>query len=209
MIDVTQQINAVGRTLGTRTLEAGEARVSVISQVYDTDIDDLWDALTSPERIPRWFLPISGELKEGGHYQLQGNANGTITRCDRPNGYAATWEMGDMVSWIEVRLIAVDGGTRFELEHVAHVDEELWGVYGPTATGIGWDMGLLGLALHLADPGTAITPEQGMAWAMSEDGKRFMRLSADAWTDAYVATGADRDTARGMADRGYAAYTGG
>ena len=41
MIDVRQQISNVRRTLGRRTLEAGEARVSVISQVYDTGIDDL------------------------------------------------------------------------------------------------------------------------------------------------------------------------
>lgn len=209
MIDVTQQINAVSRTIGTRTLAAGEARVSVISQVYDTDIDDMWEAVTSPERIPRWFLPITGELKEGGHYQLEGNAGGTVTRCDRPNGYSATWEFGGMVSWIEVRLTPADGGVRFELEHVAHVDDELWQQFGPTATGIGWDMGLFGLANHLADPSTAITPEEGAAWAQTEDGKRFMRMSADAWIDSYVATGADRDTARGMADRGYAAYTGG
>jgi uncharacterized protein YndB with AHSA1/START domain len=210
MIDVTQQISAVSRAIGTRRLDAGEARVSTISQVYDTDIDDLWEAVTSADRIPRWFLPISGELKEGGHYQLVGNAGGTITRCDRPRGYAATWEFGGQVSWIEVRLSpAGDGRTRFELEHVAHVADEFWDQFGPTATGIGWDMGLYGLAGHLTSPDTALAPQDAMAWTVSEDGKRFMRLSADAWTDAYVATGADRDTARGMADRGYAAYTGG
>ena len=209
MIDVTQQINAVRRTIGTRTLEAGEARVSTISQVYETDIEDLWEAVTSPERIPRWFLPISGELKEGGHYQLEGNAGGTITRCDRPHGYSATWEFGGTVSWIEVRLRPAGGGTRFELEHMAHVADEFRDQFGPTATGIGWDMGLYGLAGHLADPDGAVKPEDAVAWMQSEDGKRFMRLSADAWTEAYVATGADPDTARGMADRGYAAYTGG
>ena len=209
MIDVTQQINAVRRTIGTRTLEASEARVSTISQVYHTDIDDLWDAVTSAERIPRWFLPISGELKEGGHYQLEGNAGGTISRCERPNGFAATWEFGGMVSWIEVSLTPAEGGVRFELEHAAHVADELWEQFGPTATGIGWDMGLFGLANHLADPTGAMTPAEGMEWAMSEDGKRFMRLSADAWIESYVATGADPEIARGMADRGYAAYTGG
>jgi uncharacterized protein YndB with AHSA1/START domain len=56
---------------------------------------------TNPERIPRWFLPVSGELKEGGRYQLEGNAGGTITRCDPPHGFDATWEMGSDMSWIE------------------------------------------------------------------------------------------------------------
>ena len=104
MIDVREQVNAIRRTLGTRVLEAGEARVQTISQVYHTDLDDLWDVVTNAERIPRWFMPITGELKEGGHYQLEGNAGGTITSCDRPRGYAATWEFDDKVSWIEVRL---------------------------------------------------------------------------------------------------------
>ena len=56
MIDVKQQISAVRRTLGSRRLEAGEARVSTLSQVFDTGIDDLWDVVTNPERIPRWLL---------------------------------------------------------------------------------------------------------------------------------------------------------
>jgi uncharacterized protein YndB with AHSA1/START domain len=210
MIDVKEQISAVRRTMGTRVLEAGEARVQTISQVYNTDLDDLWDAVTNAERIPRWFMPITGELKEGGHYQLEGNAGGTITSCDRPRGYAATWEYDNTVSWIEVRLApAGDGRTRFELEHVAHVGEEFWDQFGPTATGIGWDLGLVGLAGHFGDPAAAVDPKDAMAWMQSDDGKLFVRLSADRWTEAYVADGADPETAKGMADRGYQAYTAG
>ena len=66
MIDVKQQISAVRRKVGTRVLDAGTARVSVIGQTYDTDLEDLWDAVTNPERIPRWFLPISGDLRLAG-----------------------------------------------------------------------------------------------------------------------------------------------
>ena len=104
MIDVDHQINAVRRTVGDRTLEAGEARVVTISQSYDTDAADLWDACTNIDRIPRWFLPITGDLRVGGHYQLDGNANGTILTCDPPREFTATWECGDDVSWIEVRI---------------------------------------------------------------------------------------------------------
>ena len=106
MIDVTQQINAVRRQVGTCVLEAGEARTVTVSQSYDAPIEDVWDAYTNPERIPRWFLPISGDLRVGGRYQLEGNASGTIERCDPPSSVAATWEYGDQVSWIEVRLTA-------------------------------------------------------------------------------------------------------
>src|ERR1700747_1695440 len=151
MIDVTQQINAVRRRVGTRVLEAGEARTVTISQTYAAAIEDVWDACTSAERIPRWFLPVSGELKLGGRYQLEGNAGGTIERCDPPKSFFATWEYGGEVSWIELRLTSVeDGGTRFELEHIAHVDDERWAEFGPGAVGVGWDTGLLGLSLYLA-----------------------------------------------------------
>ena len=44
MIDVTQQINAVRRQVGTRLLEAGEARTVIVSQSYDAAIEDVWDA---------------------------------------------------------------------------------------------------------------------------------------------------------------------
>ena len=210
MIDVQQQISTVRRTVGTRRLEAGEARVSTISQVYDTDLDDLWDAVTSPERIRRWFLPVSGELTEGGRYQFENHAGGTISRCDKPRGYAATWEYGDDVSWIEVRLTpAGDGRTRFELEHVGHVATEFWDRFGPGAAGLGWDSALYGLAGHLADPATALDPKDGMTWLASAEGREFLRGTADAWAEADIAAGADPAEARAKGDRSYGAYTGG
>ena len=207
MIDVTQQINAVRRQVGTRLLEAGEARTATISQTYDATIDDVWDACTNPERIPRWFLPVSGDLRVHGHYQLQGNAGGTIERCDPPKSFAATWEYGGDVTWIEVRLSSEpDGGTRFELEHTAHVDDERWAEFGPGATGVGWDMGLLSLGIHLAS-GQAVDPQQSAAWAASDEGKQFMSLSSQRWREANVAAGTDPAAAQAAADRTTAAYT--
>ncbi len=208
MIDAEQHINDIRRTLSDRVLEAGPARVLTISQVYDTDIDDLWDVVTSPERIPRWFLPISGDLTEGGHYQLEGNAGGTITTCDKPRSYAATWEFNGMMSWIEVRLTPEGKGTRFELDHIAHIDGEFQDQFGPGAVGIGWDMGLWGLANHLSDPDTVMNPESAAAWMVSDEGRRFMKMSSDAWADADIAYGTDPAKARALADNTYAAYTG-
>src|SRR6478735_9571393 len=97
-VDVDHQINAVRRQVGTKTIETGQADVVTISQAYDTDVADLWDAVTSGERIPRWFLPISGDLEVGGRYQLEGNAGGVVERCDAPEAFAVTWEYGPMVS---------------------------------------------------------------------------------------------------------------
>src|SRR5262249_36491654 len=94
MIDVKHQISEARREIGSRVLEAGEARVLTVSQAYAATLDDLWDACTNPKRIPRWFLPVSGDLQVGGRYQLEGNASGTVERCDPPNSFAATWEFG-------------------------------------------------------------------------------------------------------------------
>ena len=104
MIEVEEQINAVRRRVGSRVLEAGEARTVTISQHFGAPVDDVWDACTNAERIPRWFLPISGDLRLGGQYQIEGNANGTVQECDPPHSFAATWEYGGEVSWIELRL---------------------------------------------------------------------------------------------------------
>ncbi|AMO61157.1 Activator of Hsp90 ATPase homolog 1-like protein [Mycolicibacterium phlei] len=207
-IDVQHQINAVRRTVGTRTIEAGEAHVVTISQVYDTDHADLWDAVTTIERIPRWLMPITGELRVGGSYQLQGNAGGTVLTCDPPRNFTATWEYGGSVSWIDVTVAAEgDERARLEIEHIAVVGDDMALQFGPGAVGIGWDSMVLGLALHLAT-GEAIDPGFGEQWVTTEEGRRFLALSNERWYEANVAAGADPAEARAAADRCLAAYYG-
>jgi uncharacterized protein YndB with AHSA1/START domain len=208
MIDVSQQINAVRRQVGTRMLEAGEARTVIVSQAYQAPVEDVWDACTNPERIPRWFLPITGDLRVGGRYQLQGNAGGTIESCDPPKSFAATWEYGGEVSWIEVRLTPEpDGSTRLVLEHIAHADDERWAQFGPGAVGVGWDMGLMGLATHLST-GAAADPQEVAAWMASAGGRQFMTASSEHWCEASIAAGTDEAGARAAAGRTTAFYTG-
>ena len=207
-IDVDHQINAVKRTLGTRTIDTGEAHVITISQSYDTDQDDLWDAVTNIERIPRWFLPISGDLTVGGAYQLEGQAGGTILTCDPPKNFTATWEYGGNVSWIDVS-VSSDGPdrARLVLEHITDVDDEIWREFGPGGVGMGWDSMLLGLALHLAT-GESVDPSFGQQWLGTEGGRRFLALSGEQWYAANVALGVDRAAARALADRCLKAYLG-
>jgi uncharacterized protein YndB with AHSA1/START domain len=208
MIDVAEQINAVNREVGARVFGPGEARTVTVTQAYDVDPDDLWDACTNAERIPRWFLPVTGDLKLGGKYQLEGNAGGTVERCDPPKSFSVTWEMGDQVSWLEVRVVPEhDGKTRLELEHIAHVDDDLWDQFGPGAVGIGWDLTMLGLARHLTSGGASITPAEAAAWATTPEAITFMRGAADRWYEADVASGRDAEKARAAADRAKAFYT--
>jgi uncharacterized protein YndB with AHSA1/START domain len=208
MIDIKHQINEVRREVGSRVLEAGEARVVTISQAYKGSLDDVWDACTNPERIPRWFLPVSGDLRLGGHYQLEGNAGGTIERCDPPNSFAATWEFGGQTSWIEVRLAEQpDGRIRFELEHVAHVTDEMWAQFGPGAVGVGWDLAVLGLALYLSGD-EPMDPQQGAVWVASAEGREFIALSSEQWCQASIAAGTPVTEAQAAAERTVAFYTG-
>ena len=208
MIDVDHQISAVARTVGDRVLEAGTARVVTAGRTYSGTVEEVWDACTSAERIPRWFLPISGDLRVGGRYQLEGNASGTIERCDPPRSFAATWEFGGEVSWIEVRLDPDgDGRTRLTLEHVAHVDDERALRYGPGAVGVGWDLALMGLGLHLAT-GAPNDPAESAAWMASPDGVDFVTRSSRGWADASIAAGTDASEARAAEARTTAFYTG-
>ena len=207
IVDVAKEINAIQRTVGSRVLATGEARTSTISQTYDSTIEDVWDACTNPERLPRWFVPVTGDLRLGGQYQVQGNASGTIESCEKPTGFTATWEFGGDVSWIEVRLAETSGGTRLTLDHIAHVDNERWAEYGPGAVGVGWDLTVLGLALHLAS-GAGVEPFDAQAWSTSDEAIQFMTTSSALWRDASIAAGADPEQATAAAERTTAFYTG-
>jgi len=208
-VDVTEQINSVQRQVGSRTLAAGEAKVVTVTRSYRAEPAEVWDAFTDQERLGRWFLPISGELKVGGHYQFEGNAGGTIERCEPPREFDVTWEYAGDVSWVQVRLQAEpDGRTRLELEHVAHVDDERWDEFGPGAVGLGWEMGFLGLTWFL-EAGGHDGPEAGMAWAGSDEGRDYLTRSSELWAAASIKAGTDVEAARAAGARTTAAYTGG
>jgi hypothetical protein len=217
MVDVNAQIDAVTRGIETKDVSGVRSYVQTLAQTYPSPIDDVWDAVTSPQRIPRWFLPITGDLRLGGSYQLEGNAGGQIQRCDPPKagtaGYTVTWGMGNgEPAILHIRLVEVDAAsTRLELENVAataSLPEGMWEQFGPSGTGMGWDSGLLGLALHFAGGADGISPEEAAAWVMTDEGRSFMRLSADAWAVAHQRDGASASDAKAAADTTYRMYTG-
>jgi uncharacterized protein YndB with AHSA1/START domain len=214
MVDTTAQTGAVERGIRTVEIDGHATRVQTLSQTYASPIDDVWEATTTSERLQRWFLPVEGDLRVGGHYQLVGNAGGTIEECAPPEAgrarYRATWEYGGGVSWIEIDLEAVaPDATELTLTHLARVADvpaEFWEQFGPGATGVGWDQCLLGLALHLGG-GVGIAPDEAEEWMLSEEGRSFARQAADAWAAAQIADGAEESAARRAADATYAFYT--
>lgn len=209
MENLVHHLGAVIRTVKTVDRDGKPATAVVATRSYDTDIEDLWDAVTSADRIPRWFMPVEGDLRLGGRYQLKGNAGGTVTDCEPPRHLSVTWEYAGDTSWVTVTLEAeTDIRTRLTLEHTAHVPKEFWEQYGPGAVGVGWDLGLLGLALHI-DTGASNPPEESAAWMASDDGKSYVRGSSDDWRNAVIAGGADPDWAADAAERTRKFYTGG
>ncbi|WP_206448131.1 SRPBCC family protein [Agrococcus sp. KRD186] len=216
MVDVLGQLGAVSRGVRSEVVDGEPSSVQTLEQTYPSPIADVWEAVTTRERIARWFMPVSGELELGGRYQLEGNAGGTVLECEPPAGetahYRVTWEFGGGVTWLTVRLEAAGEGTRLELEHVARdadVPAEMSEMFGPGATGVGWDGGLLGLALHLAgQAGAGLKPEELEAWAASDEGRAFYRGAADAWGAASVANGTEATAAARQADATFGFYTG-
>ena len=60
-----------------------------IEDRYDTDIDDLWEALTDPARLARWYGEVEGDLRPGGQFRTYIAANdieatGRVEACEPP-----------------------------------------------------------------------------------------------------------------------------
>ncbi|HWA20301.1 MAG TPA: SRPBCC family protein [Devosia sp.] len=189
-LDALAFAGTIVRGVQSVTRDGKPAKAVIATATYDTSLEDLWDAVTTASRIRRWFLPVTGELKLGGHYQLEGNAGGTITACDPPHAFAATWEMGGQTSWLDVTLKpAGKDKALLELRHTAIVDENFWPTYGPGAVGVGWDLGLFGLYRHISDPTAERPPEAALEWQTSDEAKEVYRLSSAAWGEAAAADG--------------------
>ncbi len=204
--DFESALAAAGRSVSALERDGRPARAVALARGYAATLDDLWDAATNADRIPRWFLPVDGELALGGRYQLEGHAGGRITACEPRSGFALTWEFGGDLSWLEARFQDDGPGrARLTVTHTSLVTEH-WEQYGAGATGVGWDLILLGLAMHLADP-AAPKPDEA-AFVTSADGRAFIAGSSAAWAEAAIAAGEEPAAARAAAARTTAFYTG-
>ena len=206
--DIAAHLGAVHREVRNVERDGQSAKDLVASRIYDTDIADLWEAVTSPERIRRWFSPVSGDLELGGRYAVEGNASGTITACQEPRHFAATWEFMGHVSWIEVHLLPVDGGVRLELHHIAPHPNPHWDTYGAGAGGVGWELGLLGLAEHLRRPQDDVRAEGLNGWETSTEAKELVRASSADWGRASIAAGDEPEKAMRAAEATRRFYSG-
>ncbi len=198
MRDLIEELERVERRVGD-----GGGHVVELVRAYEATVEDVWDACTTPERVVRWFLPVSGDLRPGGTYQLEGNAGGRIEACEPPRHLRLTWVFGEQRSLVEVDLAGLDGDrAQLRLRHTVP-DDDHWRQFGPGAVGVGWELGLLGLGAHLA--GEEIDQA---ALATSPELAEVMRRAAGLWGRAHAESGVPAEVAREAAERTRAAYAG-
>ena len=181
MIDIARQIAAIGRHVELVNSD-GETVSVTISRRYDADQVDVWNALTDPDRISRWMLPISGDLRQGGSFSLEGNASGEILTCDEPDHLVITF--GGPTSIVDLRLTAEGGQTLLSFDHSVPL-ELAGGTAGALYVGPGWDGAVLALGLYLDGE----QAEDPVAAANSPEGQEFCARSIDAWVAELEASG--------------------
>lgn len=73
--------------LGSLRSIDGEGVVRMESR-FDIGIDDLWGALTDPERLAQWYGAAEGDLSQGGEFlvriALSGPRTGKVEECEPP-----------------------------------------------------------------------------------------------------------------------------
>jgi uncharacterized protein YndB with AHSA1/START domain len=120
-----------------------------MEDVFDTDIDDLWSALTDPERLARWIARVDGDLRLGGQFLASFTSGwegpGRVDVCDPPRRLLVTMSQDqDDETVIAAELVPEGGQTRLVVEERGLPLDEA------AAHGAGWQAHVEDLAAHLA-----------------------------------------------------------
>jgi uncharacterized protein YndB with AHSA1/START domain len=179
--DLIDELAAASRSVRRRPGDDGELVSVAVRRRYPYAGEDVWDAVTDPERLARWFAPVSGDLRPGGTFQVEGNAGGEVLACEPKQLLRVSW--GAPESQVTVRLADDGEATTLELEHTVPVAFAGSGA-GALFVGPGWDVAVLGLALHLrgeldGDPA---------GWEGSPEVVRFTAATVDAWAATVTAS---------------------
>jgi uncharacterized protein YndB with AHSA1/START domain len=137
------------RLLGS--LRALDDRVGAVrmEDVYDTDVADLWSALTDPERLARWIATVDGDLRLGGTFAARFTSTfegpGRIDVCEAPHRLQVTMNPGTDEETVIEAIVTPDG------DRARLVVEERGLPLGVLAAhGAGWQAHVEDLAAHLA-----------------------------------------------------------
>lgn len=146
---MTSKTQSAPRVLGSLRAADGKGVVR-IEERYDTDIDDLWSALTEPRRLARWIAEVGGDLRLGGEFQARFTSGwegtGRVEACEPPRRLRVlTTETGELEEEdLEATLTADGDQTILVIEARGLPVEYL------AAHGAGWQVHAEDLAAHLA-----------------------------------------------------------
>jgi uncharacterized protein YndB with AHSA1/START domain len=167
----------------TRRLDDGTEVVAVgLRRSYAATVDDVWDAVVDPDRLRRWFQPVSGDLRLGGTFQIEGNVGGEIRECEPPHRLTVTW--GAPVSLVHLTLTADGDRTLFDLEHTVPIELAGSGA-GALWVGPGWDVTVLALARYLR----GVVVDDPATWENTVEVQRYSERTIAAWAETVEAGG--------------------
>jgi uncharacterized protein YndB with AHSA1/START domain len=186
IIDIAKEIGAITREVVKQQTDSGEIVAVTLQRHYPADVADVWEAITDPDRVRRWLVPLSGDLREGGNYQLEGHAGGDILSCEPPRHLLVTF--GGESSIVDVVLSGDQDQTLLQLTHSVPIELAGSGA-GALYVGPGWDSALMGVARHLAgevtgDPVAAANSPEVQDFHVSSIGEWVAVVEASGTADA-------------------------
>jgi uncharacterized protein YndB with AHSA1/START domain len=131
-------------------LRFGEERGVVhVEDVYATDIDDLWSALTDPARLARWVANVAAVPAPGERFDARFTSGWDgvliIDVCEPPRRLLITSSPGeDDETTIEAVLTADENGTRLVIEERGFTRDQI------AAHGAGWQAHVEDLSAYLS-----------------------------------------------------------
>jgi uncharacterized protein YndB with AHSA1/START domain len=146
---MTSNDRAGTRILGSLRSADGKGVVRMEDR-FDTDIDDVWSALTDPGRLARWLGEVEGDLRLGGEYRFRFFASGSegagrVEACEPPRRLLLAHGLDQPdVKVIEVTL-AADGDQTILVVEERGMPLDLLAAYGA-----GVQVHVEDLAAHLA-----------------------------------------------------------
>ena len=135
---------------GTMRTLAGDRGAIHVEAVYDTDIDDVWEACTKPERLARWIAEVEGDLRLGGDFEARFTSGwqgtGRVQVCEPPHRLVVlTRQEGETDETLIEATLSADG------DQVTLIVEERGVPLGDLpAYGAGWQV-------HVEDLGAYLT----------------------------------------------------
>ena len=145
---MSNDTRADSHVVGTLRSVDGTGVVRMVDR-YDTDTDDLWSALTEPQRLARWIAEVDGDLRVGGEFHARFTSGwegpGRVDVCEPPQRLQVTMAPGQKdQTVIEAELVAEGDRTCLVIQERGLPLDEL------AAHGAGWQAHVEDLAAHLA-----------------------------------------------------------